>query len=261
MDLDSVTATRVVKSRNCFLSFFSNLTVLHVLGEWSMQILGYLLPWDVVWHGAHACLWAGWGEMEGVNGFQFHYPTVIWRKLRPQRCHPVKYFIKFPPGLDSTSWLCCQRKLFAWGLLGGVTLQQVAFLTWVPSSQWSLTTQALLTTRLARLFTWDWQNEKNQSLCSPAWFRGHPAHLNSAELVSLALGKPAGGNREPMESLRKNLKCIENESCWVLALGKPHCGFAFCPSPGLRGWQGSRSCSLFLFLWWRSSPGYAGHWT
>lgn len=42
-----------------------------------------------------------WGEMEGINGFQFQYPPVIWGKLIPKCCHPIKHFIKFPPWLIS----------------------------------------------------------------------------------------------------------------------------------------------------------------
>lgn len=38
-----------------------------------------------------------WGKMENLNGFHFYYPSVIWRKLRPKGCHPMKYFFKFPP--------------------------------------------------------------------------------------------------------------------------------------------------------------------
>lgn len=155
VNLDSVTATRVVKSRNCFSSFFSNLAVLHVLGgveHADFRILTALRC------GLTRCpcvsvSWMGW------NG------RCKWIPISLSHCDLTKAeTTTLPPGkvLLSNSVLdwtvlagCtyCQRKLFAWGLLGGVTLQQVAFLTWVPGSQWSLTTQALLTTCLARLFT------------------------------------------------------------------------------------------------------------
>lgn len=121
----------------------------------------------------------------------------------------------------------------------GRPCEQVAFLTWVPSSQWSLTTC------LAWLFTRDWQKEKNQSLCSQP-------DLEASLLIWIQWSwsvwpweNPQEEIESQWESLGENLKCIGNESCWVLALRKPRCGFAFCLSASLRGWWESRNSSLF----------------
>lgn len=181
--------------------------------------------------------------MEGVNGFQFHYPTEIWRKLRPQYYHPVKHFIKFPPGLYY------QRQPFAWGLVS--KLRFFFFFFNLGSQQPMKSFRVCL--QLAWLSYLREIDRMRKTVCAPQ------PDLEASLLIWIQWSwsvwpweNPQEEIENQWESLRKNLKCIGNESCWVLALRKPHCGFAFCLSPGLRGWQESRNYLLFhFFLWWR----------
>lgn len=143
------------------------------------------------WCGVTRCLWTMWGEMEGLNGFQFHYPTVIRGKPRLKCHHPIKHFIKFPP--------CSAKESY---LLGSL-FSKLHFSLRCPASQWSLADFAYSVCGLA---IYEIDNMRKTRFCIPSaeWEATRLIWMRWAGQASP--GKFAGVKWEPMGVIYKKSK-------------------------------------------------------